>query len=154
MEEARPPQSVLPRSVLFICTMNAVRSPMAAGLLRHLKGRELYVESAGVHAGELDPLALTVMAEIGIALEAHQPRCFEEFLGRDFDLVVALSDEAYARARADYDGRLEYWQTPDPTAAEGSLEQRKAAYRAVRDGLKRRIAQAFGREDGDIRQIP
>jgi protein-tyrosine-phosphatase len=133
-----------PKSILFVCTMNAVRSPMAAGLLRHLKGRELFVESAGVHAGELDPLALKVMAEIGIMLEAHQPKCFEEFLDRDFDLVVALSAEAYQRACSQYGGRIEYWQTPDPTQVEGSLEQRKAAYRVVRDGLKRRIAAAFG----------
>ena len=79
-----------PRSVLFVCTMNAVRSPMAAGLLRHLKGRELYVESAGVHAGELDPMTIQVMAELGITLNDHHPKSFEEFRGQDFDLVVAV----------------------------------------------------------------
>ena len=62
-----------PASVLFVCTMNAVRSPMAAALLRHLKGREIYVESAGVEAGALDPLAVEVMAEIGIALGPPSP---------------------------------------------------------------------------------
>jgi protein-tyrosine-phosphatase len=133
------------QSVLFVCTMNAVRSPMAAGLLRHLKGRELYVESAGVHAGELDPLAVQVMAELGITLEAHHPRVVDEFHGQDFDLVVALSPEAVERATSQGTGtRVEYWQTTDPTQTEGSVEQRKAAYRAVRDGLKRRIAAYFG----------
>lgn len=136
-------RSTPPRSVLFLCTMNAARSPMAAGLLRHLKGRDVYVESAGVHAGTLDPLAAQVMAELGITLEAHQPKMLQDFLSRDFDLVVALSGEAQARARQKHSGPIEYWPTPDPTEAEGNLEQRKAAYRAVRDGLKRRIAAMF-----------
>ncbi|HZQ41397.1 MAG TPA: arsenate reductase ArsC [Rhizomicrobium sp.] len=131
-----------PRSVLFVCTMNAVRSPMAAALLRHLKGRELYVESAGVHAGELDPITVQVMAELGITLTDHHPRSFEEFRGRDFDLVVALSREAEQHAKGST-AAIEYWQTPDPTQVEGSFEQRKAAYRAVRDGLKRQIAAKF-----------
>jgi len=132
------------QSVLFVCTMNAVRSPMAAGLLRHLKGRALYVESAGVHAGELDPMAVQVMAEIGITLNTHHPRTFDEFRDHPFDLVVALSQEAELRAR-DLGGAasVEYWQTDDPTQVEGSLEQRRAAYRAVRDALKRRIGAYF-----------
>ncbi|HXR94605.1 MAG TPA: arsenate reductase ArsC [Rhizomicrobium sp.] len=134
---------VKPRSVLFVCTMNAVRSPMAAGLLRQLKGRELYVESAGVQAGELDPMTIQVMAELGIALTDYHPRSFEEFRGRAFDLVVALSKEAEQHAKGG-GARIEYWQTADPTQVEGSFEQRKAAYRAVRDGLKRQIALKFG----------
>jgi protein-tyrosine-phosphatase len=132
-----------PLSVLFVCTMNAVRSPMAAGLLRQLKGRELYVESAGVHAGELDPMTIQVMAELGITLADHHPRSVEEFRGRNFDLVVALSKEAEEPARGS-GAQVEYWRTDDPTQVEGSYEQRKAAYRAVRDGLKRQIALKFG----------
>jgi protein-tyrosine-phosphatase len=133
-----------PQSVLFVCTMNAVRSPMAAGLLRHLKGRALYVESAGVHAGELDPLAVQVMAEIGVTLEAHRARIVDEFRGRPFDLVLALSREAEQRVRdLGVAASVEYWQTADPTEEEGSLEQRRAAYRAVRDALKRRIGAYF-----------
>lgn len=147
-------QDVKPRSVLFVCTMNAVRSPMAAGLLRQLKGRTLYVESAGVHADTLDPLAVQVMTELGITLD-HHPRSLDEFRGKEFDLVVALSREAEQHARAqNRDARVEYWQTADPTQEEGSLEQRKAAYRAVRDGLKRRIAAYFGQEAGDKPQNP
>jgi protein-tyrosine-phosphatase len=133
---------VKPRSVLFVCTMNAVRSPMAAGLLRHLKGRDLYVESAGVHAGELDPITVQVMAELGITLTDHHPRTVEEFRGQDFDLVVALSREAERHAKGSA-ARIEYWETADPTQIEGSFEQRKAAYRAVRDGLKRQIGLKF-----------
>ena len=133
-----------PVSVLFVCTMNAVRSPMAAALLRQLKGREIYVKSAGVEAGAPDPLAVEAMAEIGIAL-THRPRRFEDLQGDCFDLIVALSSEAERRAR-DWDGSIavEYWHTADPTAFEGTPEQRRAAYRAVRDTLRRQIAVRFG----------
>ena len=133
-----------PTAVLFVCTMNAVRSPMAAALLRQLKGREIYVESAGVEAGAPDPLAIEAMAEIGIAL-THRPHRFEDLRDDCFDLIVALSPEAEHRAR-DWDGTIavEYWHTADPTAFEGTPEQRRAAYRAVRDTLRRQIAARFG----------
>ena len=61
------------QAVLFACTMNAVRSPMAAAMLRHLT-RDIHIESAGVRAGELDPLAVEAMDEIGLAIAKHQPR--------------------------------------------------------------------------------
>jgi protein-tyrosine-phosphatase len=136
-----------PASALFVCTLNAVRSPMAAALLRALKGREIYVESAGVEAGALDPLAVEVMAEIGIAMAAHRPRCFEDLQDGSFDLVVALSPEAethvleLGRKSAT---QVEHWRTMDPTVVEGTPEQRRAAYRAVRDTLRRQIAARFG----------
>ena len=136
-----------PASVLFVCTLNAVRSPMAAALLRALKGREIYVESAGVEAGALDPLAVEVMAEIGIALAAHRPRCFEDLQDGSFDLVVALSPEAEAHALElgrKSATQVEHWRTMDPTGVEGTPEQRRAAYRAVRDTLRRQIAARFG----------
>ena len=135
-----------PTSVLFVCTMNAVRSPMAAALLRALKGKEIYVESAGVEAGALDPLAVEVMGEIGIALDAHRPRRFEDLQDGCFDLVVALSPEAEERALdwgRNSATRIEHWRTADPTLAEGTPEQRRAAYRAVRDTLRRQIASRF-----------
>jgi protein-tyrosine-phosphatase len=135
-----------PTSVLFACTMNAVRSPMAAALLRHLKGTEISVESAGVHAGALDPLAVEVMAEIGIAL-AHRPRCFEDLQDRHFDLIVALSPEAQDRARNwghTIATTVERLHAADPTEVEGTSEQRRAAYRAVRDTLRRQIVARFG----------
>ena len=68
----------LPGAILFACTLNATRSPMAAAMMRHLFGRFTYVESAGVRAGELDPLAVAVMEEIGIEIGKHKPRSFED----------------------------------------------------------------------------
>jgi protein-tyrosine-phosphatase len=131
-------------AILFVCTMNAVRSPMAAALARRLLGPHARVESAGVSpqpdAAAPDPLTAAVLAEIGITL-AHRPRGFADLGRQGFDLVVALSPEA--RDRAPGGGAVEYWPLPDPTQCEGSREQRLAAYRAVRDALSARLEARF-----------
>ena len=134
------------RAVLIACTMNAVRSPMAAAMLRHLAGRTLYVESAGVRAGELDPLAVVAMEEIGLEIGKHRPRCFEDLEDSSFDLVITLSPEAQHKAMEltrTAATQVEYWPTQDPTAVDGSREQRLLAYRAVRDQLMERLKQRF-----------
>jgi protein-tyrosine-phosphatase len=134
------------QAVLIACTMNAVRSPMAAAMLRHLAGRRLYVESAGVRAGELDPLAVEVMDEIGLEIARHRPHRFEDLEDGSFDLVITLSPEAHHKAMEltrTAATRVEYWPTLDPTAVEGSREQRLQAYREVRDQLIERLKQRF-----------
>ena len=136
----------LPGAVLFACTLNSVRSPMAAGLMRHLFGRTVYVDSVGARRGELDPMAVEVMDEIGIGIGKHKPKSFEEFEDTSFDLVISLSPEAHHKAMEltrTSAAVIEYWPTMDPTAVEGSRDQRLAAYRAVRDELERRIQGRF-----------
>ena len=126
--------------------MNTVRSPMAAALMRHLAGESLYVESAGVRAGALDPLAVEAMEEIGLKIGQHRPRRFEDLEDGSFDLVITLSPEAQHKAvelTRTAATQVEYWPTIDPTAVEGSREQRLAAYRAVRDQLLERLKQRF-----------
>ena len=138
----------MPQSVLFACTQNAVRSPMAAAIMRHLFGRFVYVRSAGVRAGERDPMVEEAMDEIGIELAAHKPHTFEDLEDGSFDLVVTLSPEAQHRAvelTRTSATTVEYWPTMDPTAVEGTREQRLSAYRAVRDELHRRIVARFDR---------
>jgi protein-tyrosine-phosphatase len=135
-----------PSAVLFACTMNAVRSPMAAALMRHLTGRRIHVESAGVRVGELDPMAVAVMEEIGLEIGEHRPRCFEDLEDGSFDLVITLSPEAQHKAvelTRTADTKVEYWPTIDPTAVDGSREQRLLAYRAVRDQLLERLKRRF-----------
>ena len=135
-----------PTNILFACTMNTVRSPMAAALMRHLAGESLYVESAGVRAGALDPLAVEAMEEIGLKIGHHLPRRFEDLEDGSFDLVITLSPEAQHKAvelTRTAATQVEYWPTIDPTAVEGSREQRLAAYRAVRDQLAERLKQRF-----------
>lgn len=144
----------LPGAVLFACSLNAVRSPMAAAIMRHLFGRFVYVDSVGARAGTLDPLAVEVMEEIGIGISAHKPKNFEEFEDTSFDLVITLSPEAHHKAMEltrTSAAAVEYWPTMDATAVDGSREQRLAAYRAVRDELERRIQLRFeARAPSDI----
>lgn len=131
------------RSVLFACNHNAVRSPMAAALLVQLTDGRVQADSCGVLATEaVDPFAAAVMAEAGLDLSAHAPRRLESVAGRH-DLVVALTPEAEARAGQLSPDRTEAWPIDDPTATDGSREQRLDAYRAVRDELRRRIQARF-----------
>ena len=139
----------LPGAVLFACTMNAVRSPMAAALMRHLYGKFVYVESAGVRAGALDPMAVAMMDELGIEIAKHNPRTFEDLEDTSFDLIVTLSPEAHHKAldlTHTMAVEVEYWQTDDATAYEGTRDQRLGAYRAVRDDLMRKIQDRFAVE--------
>jgi protein-tyrosine-phosphatase len=139
-----------PQAVLFACGQNAVRSPMAAALFAQLLGKSVYVGSAGVQKGELDPFAVAVMAEIGIDIARHRPATFEELddlEGLNFDLIVTLSPPAHHKAlelTRTLAADVEYWPTADPTAAEGNREQRLEAYRAVRDHLMAQIRARFG----------
>ena len=136
----------LPGAVLFACTFNSVRSPMAAAIMRHLFGRSVYVDSVGARVGMLDPLAVEVMDEIGIEIGKHKPKSFDEFEDTSFDLVITLSPEAHHKAMEltrTSAASVEYWPTMDATAVEGSRDQRLAAYRAVRDELERRIQARF-----------
>jgi protein-tyrosine-phosphatase len=140
--------------VLFACGMNAVRSPMAAGLAQQLFGQTIAVGSAGAQKGELDPFAVAVMEEIGIDIARHKPITFEELEdldGLNFDLIVTLSPPAHHKAMALSGGnpaRVEYWPTVDPTGIEGNREQRLEAYRSLRDDLLARIRARFGMAGG------
>ena len=143
-----------PHAVLFACGMNAVRSPMAAGLLQQMFGKSLYVGSAGVQKGELDPFVVAVMDEIGVDISRHKPMTFEELEeleGLSFDLIVTLSPPAHHKAlelTRTIAADVEYWPTVDPTGIEGSREQRLDAYREVRDQLMAHIRARFGRPGG------
>jgi len=145
-----PPRSTRPQAVLFACGFNSVRSPMAAGLLRQMLGRTIYVASAGVRKEDLDPFAVAVLEEVGIDISKHRPMTFEElddWEGLNVDLIVSLSPEAHHKAldlTRTLAAEVEYWPTSDPTVVEGSREQRMDAYRQVRDQLTERIRVRFG----------
>ena len=145
--QSRPSDS--PLAVLFACGLNSVRSPMAAALFGQIFGRSIYVGSAGVRKGELDPFAVAAMDEIGLDISRHKPVTFEEieeWEGLNFDLIVTLAPEAHHRALEITRTNaidVEYWPTADPSAVEGSREQRLEAYREVRDQLLARIRQRF-----------
>jgi protein-tyrosine-phosphatase len=137
----------LPGAVLFACSHNAIRSPMAEGLMRHLYGHKIYVTSCGVRAEDLDPFAVNVMEDLGIDIARHRPRSFEDLEDASFDLVISLSPEAHHRAlelTRTMAIEAEYWPTFDPSGTTGNREQVLDAYRQVRDGLMRRIRGRFG----------
>src|SRR5579872_5253681 len=140
-----------PQAVLFACGLNAVRSPMAAALFRHMLGRTAYVASAGVRRGELDPFAVAAMEEIGLDIAKHRPMTFEEledWEGLNFDLIITLSPEAHHKAldlTRTLAADVEYWPTHDPSTADGNREQKLEAYREVCDQLLLRIRRRFAR---------
>jgi protein-tyrosine-phosphatase len=142
VEEARPKRI---HSVLFVCAMNAVRSPMAEAIARHYFGRAVYVQSAGVRKGEADGFMISTLSEVGIDASKHRPRTLkelEEWEGVNFDLIITLSPEAHHAAlelTRTIAAEVEYWPTPDPTITQGSREHRLDAYRNIRDGLMYRI---------------
>ena len=138
--------SVRPRAVLFVCTFNRVRSPMAAGLMRMIHGDTVHVDSCGLEPGvEVDPFAAAVMAEVGVDLYDHQPQRLEDLLAEgQFAQIVTLSEEA----RADFERRggaaVINWAVDDPTQAEGPREVRLDSYRLTRRQLERHILECFG----------
>ena len=139
------------QSVLFACGFNSVRSPMAESLLRQIFPHALYVRSAGVKKGELDPFAVAVMAEFGQDISKHKPISFEEledWEGLNFDLIITLSPEAHHKAldlTRTLAADVEYWPTHDPTSIDGSREQKLQAYREVCDTLLMRIRKRFSK---------
>lgn len=124
---------------------------MAAGLLQQMFPHTLYVRSAGVKKGELDPFVVAVMAEMGQDLSKHRPMTFEEledWEGMNFDLIITLSPEAHHKAldlTRTMAADVEYWPTVDPTDTQGNREQKLAAYREVMDGLLLRIRKRFAK---------
>jgi protein-tyrosine-phosphatase len=133
------------QSVLFVCAMNAVRSPMAEALARHYFGKSIYVQSAGVHKGEVDGFMVAALDEVGIDASKHKPRTLdelEEYEGLNFDLIISLSPEAHHAAlelTRTIAADVEYWPTTDPAIFQGSREQVMDSYRDLRDGLSYRI---------------
>ncbi|MCT4555413.1 MAG: low molecular weight phosphatase family protein [Pelagimonas sp.] len=142
----------LPQSILFCCDHNAVRSPMAEGIMKKLFGTRAYIQSVGVvNDLEIDGFAISACEEIGVELSRHRSRSFEELeeMGEalsGFDLIVALSP-ASQRAALDltrfYHLTVEYWPIMDPTGIGESREQKLNAYRQTRDQIRDRLLKTW-----------
>ena len=138
----------LPSSVLFVCTQNSFRSPMAEVLLKRMHGERIFIDSCGIRPSEtIDPLVVEVLAEIGVDASRHVPKGLDDLADpTSFDLIVTLSPEAHHHAlelTRTSALEVEYWPTMDPTAVMGSRTQRLAAYRIMRDDLFRRLKARF-----------
>lgn len=127
-----------PGSVLFMCGMNAIRSPMAEVLAKAMLPPGTYIASAGVRPGERDPFVDVVLEEIGLTAGRHQPHTLDELEDHYFDLIVTLAPEAHHAAlelTRSMAIDVVYWPTPDPTVATGTREQIVSAYREVRNHI-------------------
>ena len=152
----------IPSSVLFCCDHNAVRSPMAEGLMKKLYGQDAYVQSAGVYNDlEIDGFSVAVCAELGIELHRHRSRSFEEMQqwGDDlsgFDLVVALSPASQRQAlelTRIYHLEVEYWPILDPTNLGTKREDKLDAYRQSRNQIYQRMIDRFGAPTNETVEI-
>lgn len=114
--------------------------------MKHLFGFACYVDSLGVTVGERNEFAVSTMGEIGVNLSRHRPKTFDDIGDGSADLIICLSREAYDRAieaTRHLATEVEFWDIPDPTLVEGNRDARLAAFRAVRDLLRRRIEARF-----------
>lgn len=143
-----PGSPTAPR-VLFVCTRNAVRSPMAEGILRQGRGDAARVASAGIVGDPVDPMTIAAMQETGIDLSRHRSQSLADLSLGDFDVVISLSPEAAAAFDPPPTGTtVEHWDIEDPTVTEGNRDAQLAAYRRVRQALEQRIGARFSTEIG------
>jgi protein-tyrosine-phosphatase len=140
-----------PSSLLFACSQNSVRSPMAEAMAKRLYGQSSYIDSVGIRASEVDQFAAAVLDEIGIDVHRHRAKSFDDVDPESFDIIVTLSPEAHHRAlevTRNTATEVEYWPVPDPSAVEGSRETRLDAYRRTRDLILMRMKARFGSPSG------
>jgi arsenate reductase len=130
-----------PTRILVLCTGNSCRSIMAEALFRELGGSRVAIESAGSQpAGHVNPLTERVLDEAGIDHGFARSKSMTEFLGREFDHVLTVCDDA-AEACPTFPGpaRRTHWSIPDPARAVGTPDEVVAVYRATLAGLRGRI---------------
>ncbi len=133
--------------VLFLCTGNSCRSQMAEGLLRSMAGDRFAVESAGTHPVGLNPGAVAAMDEVGIDITGHTSTSLETFLGQRFDFVITVCDRAKESCPTlPGAATLLHWSFDDPAAAQGTVEERRAVFRRVRDEIAERVRRFVEKE--------
>ncbi len=146
----------LPQSILFCCDHNAVRSPMAEGIMKKLYGTGTYVQSVGViNDLEIDGFSIAVCDEIGVELSRHRSRSFDEMerWGDDlssFDLIVALSPASQRRAlelTRLFHLTVEYWPILDPTGIGETREMKLVSYRQTRDQILNKLREKWGQSE-------
>ena len=131
--------------VLFLCTHNSARSQMAEGWLRHLAGDRFQSHSAGTEATLVRPLAIRVMAEMGVDISQQRSKSLDEYRDQHFDYVITVCDQAAERCPVlPGDGSRLHWALPDPSQAKGTAKERLEVFRAVRDELRRLIERFLG----------
>ena len=134
--------------VLFICIHNSARSQMAETFLNHICGEHFEAHSAGLEPGNLNPIVVEAMKEIGIDISGNQTKSvFDTYKsGKSFKYVITVCDEASAERCPIFPGitkRL-HWSFPDPSAIQGTREQKLERTRQIRDTIKAQIEKWCG----------
>ena len=131
------------KKALFICIHNSARSQMAAAWLNDICGDDFEAESAGLEPGDLNPLAVQVMNEVGIDISNNKTQAvFDVFKsGQFFAYVITVCDEASAEKCPIFPGVTNrvHWSFPDPSALVGTQQERLQGTRKIRDDIRARI---------------
>jgi protein-tyrosine-phosphatase len=146
------PKKPLPSTVLFACTHNMIRSPMAEALMKSMFPGQIFADSCGLSAGVADGFVITVMDEIGIDLSNHEPKSFDDLEDEFFDLIICFSDVSYAMAldmAQSKSTEVEFWPVYDAALASDNREERLTAYRLVRDAIAEKLQDYFGSPEGE-----
>jgi arsenate reductase (thioredoxin) len=132
------------KKVLFLCTHNSCRSQMVEGLINHYLGDRFEAFSAGTEATRVNPLAIQVLAELGIDISGHRSKTLGEFAGEKFDYVITLCGDANEKCPLFFGGveRI-HLGFSDPSRTLGSEEEIMADFRRVRDEIKTTLLKFF-----------
>jgi arsenate reductase len=120
---------------------------MAEGFLRHLAGDRFDVVSAGTEPGEVNPLAVEVMCEVGIDISGHRSKPVAGFLGESFKYLIRVCDHEREKCPI-FPGAVKRvdWPTEDPAAAQGSAADRLGVFRSIRDEIGERVRRFVAEE--------
>ena len=141
------PNIELPGNVLFACTHNMIRSPMAEGLMKSLFPNKVFTDSCGINAGVPDGFVINVMNEINIDMTRHLPKSFEDLEDEYFDLIICFSDVSFEKAKIFAKGKsteVEHWPVFDSGLVSDNRDERLKAYRLVRDIIAEKLKEKFG----------
>ena len=135
-------------AILFACNINAVRSAMAEAMIKVTYPGKIFVDSCGVSPGNPDGFAIAVMDEIGIDMNTHQPKAFDDLDSAFYDVIISFSPEAHEAEVAltqSMDCETLYWPVDNLANLTGSRDERLRAYRNVRDVVQDKLEQYLGK---------
>lgn len=136
--------NAMKKRVLFLCTHNSCRSQIAEGVVNHYLGDRFLAFSAGTETTRVNPLAILVLAELGIDISSHRSKTLEEFNGEQFDYVITLCGDANEKCPLFFGGveRL-HMGFPDPSRAIGTSDEVLTKFRQVRDAIRQQLVEFF-----------
>ena len=136
------------RKVLFVCIHNSARSQMAEAFVNDICEEQFEAQSAGIEPGKLNPMVVEAMKEAGIDISGNQTKSVDSMLksGQTFDYVVTVCDETSAERCPIFPGRTTrlHWGFPDPSALQGTRDEKLARTREIRDSIKAKVEQWCG----------